>query len=60
LAVAAKGWLAAFEGDLFEEKDGEEKEERHRAAAAFAAKRREMGWRMTHDELYDVRASGGL
>ena len=48
--------MTAFEGGLFEDEDGEEeKENRFRAAAAFAAKRREMGWRMTHDELYDVR-----
>lgn len=52
--------MAAFEGGLFEEEDGEEKEERCRAAVAFAAKRREKGWRLTHEELYDVRAGGGV
>lgn len=53
--LPSKEWLSAFEGGLFEEEDGEEKEERCRAAVAFAAKRREKGWRLTHEELYDVR-----
>ncbi|CAN0417040.1 unnamed protein product, partial [Hapterophycus canaliculatus] len=48
-----QGWLASFETALFDEKDGDEKEERCRAAAAFAARRREMGWRLTHDDLYN-------
>lgn len=53
-----QGWLSSFETALFDEKDGEEKEERCRAAAAFAASRRDMGWRLTHDDLYNVRARG--
>ncbi|CAM9962158.1 unnamed protein product [Ectocarpus sp. 12 AP-2014] len=51
-----EGWLTAFEGALFDDRDGDDekrKEERLREATAFAARRREMGWRLTHDELYN-------
>ena len=54
-----KGWLDAFEGALFEEEE-EGLEERYRAAAEFAARRKDTGWRLTHDELYDVRVESGL
>ena len=54
-----KGWLGAFEGGLFEDEE-EELEERCRAAAEFAARRKETGWRLTHDELYDVRKREAL
>lgn len=46
--------MGAFEGALFEDEE-EGLEERCRAAAEFAARRKETGWRLTHDELYDVR-----
>eukprot|EP00903_Cladosiphon_okamuranus_P006074 g5987.t1 len=56
-----EGWLSAFEEGLFEEEeDGEQKEERCRAARAFAAQRREKGWRLTHEELYDRAGQGRL
>lgn len=45
-----------MEGGLFEEEEDDSIRERHREAEAFAAKRREMRWRLTHNELYDVRA----
>eukprot|EP00752_Nemacystus_decipiens_P007579 g6772.t1 len=56
-----EGWLSGFEAGLFEEEDGEEeKEERRRAAVAFAAKRQETGWRLTHEELYDRAGQGRI
>ncbi|CAM9777382.1 unnamed protein product, partial [Ectocarpus sp. 6 AP-2014] len=56
-----EGWLTAFEGALFDDRDGDDekrKEERLREATAFAARRREMGWRLTHDELYNRNGQG--
>lgn len=61
LTRQGEGWLTAFEGALFDDQDGDDekrKEERLREATAFAARRREMGWRLTHDELYNVREGG--
>lgn len=47
-----QGWLTAIEGGVFEEEDG--LGERRKEAQKFADKRRDMEWRLTHDELYDV------
>ncbi|CAM9400068.1 unnamed protein product [Discosporangium mesarthrocarpum] len=53
-----EGWLGAIEGGVFEE--GEDERNRLEAAAAFVEKRREKGWRLTHDELYDGGGEGRI